>query len=182
MKILGISGSLRRDSYNRLLIKSAGALLDHGATLEVGEIGDIPLYNGELDGKEKPASVQRLLDAIAAADGLLIATPEYNYSVPGVLKNAIDWASRPAFESVLRDKPTGILSASMSTLGGARAQVHLREVLAATLTPVYLAPDFALPSAHTAFDAAGQLVDASTRDYLRQYLAGYTAWLRSQLA
>lgn len=124
--------------------------------------------------------MQALLDNIADADGILIATPEYNYSVPGVLKNAIDWASRPAFNSVMRGKPTGVISASMSHTGGVRAQVHLRDIILATLTPVYLAPDFALASAHTAFDEQGRLADKKTRDFIQQYLSGYTRWAASQ--
>lgn len=180
MKILGISGSLRKASYNTQLLRAAGALLGDDATLEVFDLDEIPLYSSDLDGEIKPASVQALLKAIAGADGMLIATPEYNYSVSGVLKNAIDWASRPAYESVMRGKPTGVLSASISTLGGARAQIHLRDILAATLTPVYLAPDFALASAHTAFDETGHLVDGPTRDYLQQYLSGFTRWGISQ--
>jgi chromate reductase len=180
MKILAISGSLRKGSFNTRLLKTVAEFVDQGTSIEVFDLADIPLYNGDLDSDTKPAPVQALLDAITDADGMLIATPEYNYSVPGVLKNAIDWASRPAFNSVMRGKPTGVMSSSMSTLGGARAQVHLRDILAATLTPVYLAPDFALASAHTAFDGAGRLVDEATRGFLQKYMTGYTQWLASQ--
>ncbi len=182
MKILAISGSLRKDSFNTQLLKATGDFLDQDTSAKLFDLADIPLYNGELDGDTKPLPVQALLDAIAAADAMLIATPEYNYSVSGVLKNAIDWASRPAFKSVLRGKPTGVMSASMSTTGGARAQVHLRDILAATLTPVYLNPDFALASAHTAFDEKGRLVDEGTRDLLQKYMTGYTQWVVDQRA
>ncbi len=177
MNILGISGSLRQDSHNTRLLKAAGDALAGRATLRIFDLAEIPLYNGDLDGERKPAPVVQLLEAIAAADGLLFATPEYNYSVPGVLKNAIDWASRPAYKSVLRGKPSGILSASPSSLGGARAQVHLREVLAATLAPVHRAPDFLLASAHKAFDGAGKLADEATAALLAQYLQGYLDWV-----
>lgn len=177
MKILGISGSLRKDSYNTHLLSAAASLLDVDVTLEVFDLVEIPLYNSDLDGDSKPDKVQALINAITVADGLLIATPEYNYSIPGVLKNAIDWVSRPAYDSVMRGKPTGVISTSMSKLGGIRAQVHLRDILVATLTPVYLAPDFALSSAHTAFDDAGQLVDETTQKFLQQYLTGYTKWI-----
>ncbi|WP_372966162.1 NADPH-dependent FMN reductase [Marinobacter sp.] len=179
MKILAISGSIRKGSLNTQLLKAAAECVDQGTSVELFDLADIPFYNGDLDGDTKPAAVQALQEAIANADGLLIATPEYNYSVPGVLKNAIDWASRPAFNSVLRGKPTGVMSSSMSTIGGARAQVHLRDILLATLTPVYLAPDFALASAHTAFDDDGQLVDEGTRKFLQKYMTGYINWVAS---
>jgi chromate reductase len=180
MKLLAISGSLRKGSFNTQLLKAAAEYAGDGVSIELFDLADIPFYNGDLDGDTRPAAVAALLDAIRKADGMLIATPEYNYSIPGVLKNAIDWASRPAFNSVMRDKPTGILSSSMSTLGGARAQIHLRDVLAATLTPFYLAPDFALPSAHTAFDKTGRLLDEGSRERLQSYMAGFTQWVTRQ--
>lgn len=176
MDILGISGSLRKDSYNTRLLSAAGVALAGRATLRIFDLSEVPLYNGDLDGDRKPAPVLQLQGAIAAADALLFATPEYNYSVPGVLKNAIDWASRPAYESVLRGKPSGIMSASPSSLGGARAQIHLRAVLAATLTPVFPAPEVLLASAHKAFDDSGKLVDEATAAFLAQYLNGYVEW------
>lgn len=180
MKILAISGSLRKGSYNTQLLKNAESLLSDDVTTKYLDLSNVPLYNGDLDGPSKPAAVAELLVAIEDADGLLIATPEYNYSIPGVLKNALDWASRPAFNSVLKGKPTGIISSSMSTLGGARAQIHLREVLAATLTPVFLAPDFALPTAHKAFDESGSLTDSATREFLQNYLTGFVPWVEAQ--
>lgn len=182
MKILAISGSLRKDSLNTQLLKAVGGFVDENTLIELFDLADIPFYSGDLDTDIKPAPVQALLDAIADADGMLIATPEYNYSIPGVLKNAIDWVSRPAFTSVMLGKPTGVMSSSMSTLGGVRAQVHLRDILAATLTPVYLAPDFALASAHKAFDDEGRLVDENTRDFLQKYVTGYTGWVANQRA
>ena len=121
MKILGISGSLRAGSYNTLLLTNAAKNLEEPHSLDIFSLMDIPFYNEDLEGEQRPAPVQGLLDAIDDADALLFATPEYNHSVPGVLKNAIDWASRPAFDCVLGGKPTGILSAAMSPVGGARA-------------------------------------------------------------
>lgn len=179
MKLLAISGSLRKGSFNTQLLKTTSDFVGNDVSIELFDLADIPLYNGDLDGDTKPAAVQALLDAITAADGLLFATPEYNYSIPGVLKNALDWASRPAFKSILCGKPAGIISSSMSTLGGARAQVHLREVLSATLTPVYLAPDFALATAHKAFDDNGALADEATRDFLQRYMTGFVQWVQS---
>lgn len=179
MNIVAISGSLRSASWNTLLLKAAAkAAKAEGAELNLLDIGELPLYNSDLDGEVKPAAVSRLLAALAQADGLFIATPEYNYSIPGVLKNALDWASRPAYQSLLAGKPCGLISASMSPLGGARAQVHLREVLAATLTPVYLAPDYLLPLAQNAFDGAGALSDAKALERLQRYVKGYLAWAK----
>ena len=177
MKILGISGSLRKGSFNTLLLRAAQKTIGSGAALEIFDLSKIPLYNADIDGETKPESVQDLLDAVSNSDGLILATPEYNYSVPGVLKNAIDWASRPAFQSVLAQKPAGIISASASPLGGARAQVHLRDVLAGTLTPVFPTPDYLLPSAQNAFDRTGALTDETAERRLKRYLAGFLEWV-----
>ncbi|WP_107852997.1 NADPH-dependent FMN reductase [Oceanimonas marisflavi] len=179
MKLLGISGSLRAGSFNTLLLKAAARVAaSESAELKVHDISAIPLYNGDLDGDVKPAPVQALLDAIAAADGLVLVTPEYNYSFSGVMKNVIDWASRPAFNAVLTHKPCALLSASMSALGGARAQTHLRSVLAGTLSPVYQAPDYLLASAHTAFNNDGELKSDDHQKRLEQFMQGYLNWLQ----
>ena len=176
MKLLGISGSLRKDSFNTLLLNTASAMLENRAAMTIFDLADIPLYDADSDGPQKPAAVRRFIDALSEADGILIATPEYNYSIPGVLKNALDWASRPAYKSVLVNKPAAIVSASQSALGGVRAQVHLRDVLAATLTPVFPAPDCFLPMAQNAFKA-GELVDETFRQRLKRYLDGYVDWV-----
>ena len=181
MKILGISGSLRAGSYNTLLLKNAATSLDDPHSLDIFSIADIPFYNEDLEGEQRPEPVQSLLDAIAGADALLFATPEFNHSVPGVLKNAIDWASRPAFNCVLGGKPTGILSAAMSPVGGARVQMHLKDVLLSTLTPLYPAPDYMLPMAQDAFAADGSLTDATAARRLRRYVARLTAWAEATL-
>lgn len=178
MKILGISGSLRKGSYNTLLLRAARQLIDKEATLEVFDISMVPFYNADIDGEIKPQPVQQLLESIAGSDGLIFATPEYNHSIPGVLKNTIDWASRPAFQSVLLQKPAGILSASMSAIGGARAQMHLGNILSSTLTPVFLTPDYLLPFAQNAFDESGMLCDKTAESRLRCYLAEYCDWVR----
>lgn len=177
MNILGLCGSLRDASFNARLLAEAGRCLEeNGAGFQVASIGDVPHYNEDLDGDDKPASVVALLDAVGAADALLIASPEYNYGIPGVLKNAIDWVSRPAYQSVLKDRPTAILSASMSTIGGARMQAQLRGVLAGILTPVYPAPDFLLATAHEAFDDDGRLADPKTGQRLERFLRGFRDW------
>ena len=177
MKVLAISGSLRKDSYNTRLLEAAEEVIGDRADIESFDIGKIPHYHGDQDGETKPQAVQELLDAIASADGLLIATPEYNYSLPGVLKNAIDWASRPAYKSVLKGKPTAILSASISATGGVRAQVHLRDILAGTLTPVLHAPDFLVPTAQDKFDETGKLTDEATQKMLERRMGDFLGWV-----
>ncbi len=183
MQLLGISGSLRKDSFNtRLLGVAEEIIAAEGARLVHCDISALPLYNGDLDSETKPPAVENLLAQIANADGLFIATPEYNYSIPGVLKNALDWASRPGFKSVLANIPCAIVSASPSLVGGARAQAHLRTVLSSTLAQVYSAPDFLLAQANTAFDTAGRLKDAKSHERLVRLISGYLAWIKQQEA
>ena len=179
MNILGISGSLRAGSYNTLLLQNAAARLESPHRLAIHSLEGIPLYNEDLEDDQRPAPVQGLLDAIEGADALLFATPEYNHSVSGVLKNALDWASRPAFKSVLTGKPAGVLTAAMSPVGGARAQMHLKDILSSTLTPVYTAPDYLLPMAHEAFNDKGELTDANAIRRLKRYLSGLVDWAGS---
>src|SRR3954470_17698451 len=127
MKVLGIAGSIRRESYNRALLEAARQVAPHGMSIEVFDLARIPLYNADLDtDAARPDEVVRLKAAVAAAEALLIVTPEYNYSVPGVLQNAIDWASRPP-EQPFDSKPIAIMGASPGMLGSARAQSHLRQ-------------------------------------------------------
>lgn len=176
MKFVAISGSLRKASYNTALLHEALKCLPEQATGEIGEIGDVPLYNQELDGDTKPASVQRLLDQIGACDGLIIACPEYNYGIPGGLKNAIDWISRPAYRSVLAGKPTLIMSASQSPFGGVRALGQLKQVLAGTLTPVYPAPELAVGNAQKMFEN-GALKDEVTLQKLSRLVHDFCNWV-----
>src|SRR2546423_4408600 len=137
MRVLGFAGSLRRASYNRALIAAAHQLAPPAITIDTFELDDIPLYNGDLDvDGVRPFEVDRFKQAIAAADALLVATPEYNYSVSGVLQNALDWASRPAMKSVLAGKPVAIMGASPGAIGTARAQQQLKLVLMGTMSLV----------------------------------------------
>ncbi len=179
MQILGISGSLRKDAYNTALLEAAATMLPPECRLSLAPIDQIPLYNQDLDGPDKPAPVKRFIDSIASSDGLLFATPEYNHSIPGVLKNAIDWASRPAYKSAMAGKPSGILSASISMVGGARVQAHMKQVLASTLCPVYPAPDFLLPAAREKCSRDGRLTDSDLRSLLERYVLGFTAWIQN---
>lgn len=176
-QLVGISGSLRKASFNTALIHAAAELVPEGTMLTVASIDAVPLYNAELDVDGGPASVRALKEQIDDADGLVIATPEYNYSVPGVLKNVIDWVSRPAYESVLVSKPVAIMGASPGLVGTARAQSHLRATLFGTLAEVFPHPEFLLGSAGKRF-VDGELQDEATRKMLGDMLERYVAWIK----
>ena len=168
MRILGISGSLRRDSHNTRLLRAAARELPPGAELELfGGLADVPPYCEDVDGHPAPEAVERLRDQIAGADALLIATPEYNASIPGVLKNAIDWASRPFPENVLRGKPVLVIGASTGLFGAVWAQAELRKVLRHAGAEV-LEGELPVGLAEGAFTPAGALADPE----LRARLAG----------
>jgi len=179
LHVLGISGSLRRGSYNTALLRAARELLPAGVTLEVFDLAPIPLYDGDVEAAGFPAPVQAMKARIAAADALLIATPEYNYSFPGVLKNAIDWASRPGRESPLSGKPLALLGASTGAMGTVRAQGHLRQVAAAVNMLPLNRPEVFVARAAEKFDASGNLVDEQTRQALRALLEALATWARS---
>lgn len=183
MRILGISGSLRASSWNTMLLRVAAGIAAPRAKVEIRAIGDLPLYNAELDGDDvRPPVVRALKDAIGEADAVLFASPEYNYGIPGGLKNAIDWASRPAYKSCLALKPCGILTASTSPVGGARAQAHLKQVLGGCLAPVYPAPEYLLSAASGKFDEEGRLTDAQALERLAGYMQGFVGWVGRQPA
>ena len=177
VRILGIAGSLRRGSYNHLLLEAARELAPQWITIEFFDLADIPLYNADLDtAEERPASVEQLKRAIAAADGLLIATPEYNHTVPGVLQNAIDWASRPAGKSPLAGKPTGIMGAATGGIGTARAQQHLKLVLFSTLAVVLPHSGVTVGQAAEKFDATGRLAHEPTRAFVKSFIQDLGYW------
>ena len=172
LTIIGIAGSLRAGSINRALLDAALDLAPHHMAIRVFDLSPIPLYNSELDTDERrPAVVNEFKQAIAEADGLLIATPEYNYSVPGVLKNALDWASRPGGNSPLKGKPTAIMGATGGMWGTVRAQTHLRDILASTGTPVVLKPEVLVASAREKFDDQCNLTDEPTRLFVSDLLS-----------
>ena len=175
LKILGFAGSLRKGSYNKALLRAAEELLPSNVTMEVFEIEGIPLFNQDTE-KDMPAKVKEFKSKIREADALLISTPEYNYSVPGVLKNSIDWASRPYGDNPFDGKPVAIMSASVGMLGGARAQYHLRQMFVfLNMYPVN-GPEVIVPFAQDKFDANGKLIDENTRKYLTQLLRSLVDW------
>ena len=176
--ILGIAGSLRRASFNRGLIRAAAEVAPRGMRVDVHEIGDVPLYDGDIEAQGDPEAVLRLKAAVAGADGLLLATPEYNHCIPGVLKNAIDWASRPARQSVLTGKPVAVMGASTGRGGTARAQAHLRDGLTYTNGYVLPLPEVLVPLVGEKADAEGNLVDPDTRDEIHDLLKAFGAWIR----
>lgn len=177
MKILVLVGSLRAASYSRKLAQAAAALAPEGTTLELVDGRDLPLYDQDLDGDEKPPAVRTLLDQVSGADGLLFVTPEYNYGIPGPLKNLVDWASRPAFQSPLKDNPSMVIALSMAPTGGARSHGQLTSVLAGTLTPLFNSPSFLVGSVHQKFDDAGRLTDEQTEKRLTRNLASFVEWI-----
>lgn len=176
MLVCGVAGSLRQGSFNRALLRTAVELAPEGMTIKTHDIADIPPYNGDHEGDLTPAPVRAFKDAIREAQGLLIATPEYNYGVPGVLKNALDWASRPPNDTPLRHKPTAIMGASMGMAGTARAQLQLRQLFVFTQTPVVLAGEVLVARAQDKFDPSGRLHDEKTREVVKLLLAAFGEW------
>ena len=176
MKILGISGSLRAQSFNTRLLLATAGMLPPEAELTIYSCAGIPLYNEDLDVDPKPDAVVDLNGVIAGSDAILLATPEYNHSIPGVLKNALDWVSRPAFKSVMVGKPTGIISASKSFVGGARVQMHLRLVLDSMLVPVFPHSDVLVGTAADRVAPDGLITDAATQTILKSYLEKFVRW------
>jgi chromate reductase, NAD(P)H dehydrogenase (quinone) len=177
VKILGIAGSLRQGSYNRLALRAAKELVPEGASLVALDLPDLPGFDQDRE-KEPPAAVVELKSQIRAADAVLFATPEYNYSVPGVLKNAIDWVSRPYGDSAWSGKPAAVMGASVGSLGTARAQYHLRQTLVFLDMPTLNQPEVMIGAAHKRFDENGKLTDETSRKLLGQLLAALVAWTR----
>jgi chromate reductase len=177
MKVLGIAGSLRRASYNRALLAAAVELAPPELEIEVFDISALPPYNQDLEA-DLPASVVALKAAIIASDALLFVTPEYNFSVPGVLKNVIDWGSRPHPENAWDNKPAAVMGASMAFTGTARAQSALRQSFAFINVDCMNQPGMYVAAAHDKFSAEGKLTDEETREHLAKFLAAYAAWLQ----
>lgn len=177
MKVVGLAGSLRRSSFNLALLKACVELAPGGMTIDVHTAHGIPLFNEDEEGSP-PEAVIALRAAVAAADGVLVATPEYNAGVPGVLKNAIDWLSRPPGRGALQGKPAAVLGATPGTLGTARAQAHLRAAFEFNACPVMPSPQVFVGSARDKFDADLRLTDERTRAYLPKFLSAFEAWVK----
>jgi chromate reductase len=169
IRILGIAGSLRRKSYNRAALRAAQKLAPEDVSLEIFELDGIPPFS-EDDEKQPPAKVVEFKKRIRDADAILMVTPEYNYSIPGVLKNAIDWASRPYGDSAWTDKPVAVMGASVGRFGTARAQYHLRQVFVFLNMHALNQPEVMIGPASEYFDADGNLTNETTKDLIRRLL------------
>ncbi len=177
VRILGIAGSLRRESYNRAALRAATQLVPEGATIETFELDGIPGFNQDEE-QNPPTKVVELKKRIREIDAILFVTPEYNYSIPGVLKNAIDWASRPYGDSAWNGKPAAIMGASIGAIGTARAQYHLRQMMVfLNMFPVNQ-PEVMIANASERFDAEGNLTDDATKEFIRQLLQSLVEWTR----
>ena len=175
VRILGICGSLRRQSFNRAALRAAVQLVPEGATIEIADLAGLPGFNQD-DEQNPPAKVVELKKQSRAADAILCVTPEYNYSVPGVLKNAIDWGSRPPRDNCWNGKPVAIMGASPGRMGTARAQAHLRQVFVfLNMFPVNQ-PEVLISSAREKFDTDGNLNDEDSRKFIRQLLEALVSW------
>ncbi len=167
--ILGIAGSLRKDSYNRALLRAAEKLTPEGAKIEIFDLEGIPLFNQDEE-MNMPPRVALLKERVRAANAILIVTPEYNYSVPGVLKNAIDWASRPYGDSAWNEKCVAVMGASVGALGTARAQYHLRQMFVYLNMHAVNQPEVMVSNASKNFDGQGNLTDSTAQGLIRQLL------------
>jgi chromate reductase len=176
IRILGFAGSLRKGSYNKMLLRAARELAPEQMELEIFDLEGIPPFNQDLE-KNPHEKVKEFKEKIQAADGLLIVTPEYNYSIPGVLKNAIDAASRPYGTSPFGGKPVAIMSASIGMLGGARAQYHLRQSLVFLDAYPINHPEIMVAFVEQKFDQEGRLTDEATRAKLKELLAALVGWV-----
>ncbi len=174
-RILGIAGSLRKTSYNKTLLRGAAELLPADVELEIFDLEGIPPFNQDLE-KELPPKVQEFKSKVRTADALLIATPEYNYSIPGVLKNAIDWGSRPYGDNCFDDKPLAIMGASPGMLGTARAQYHLRQSCVFLNMHPLNKPEVMVPFVKDKIDQNGRLTDETTRTKINELLESLVAW------
>jgi chromate reductase len=175
VSILGLAGSLRKGSYNKALLRAALELVPKGARLEVFDLDGIPPFNQDLE-NQPSEKVKEFKAKIRAADAILIATPEYNYSIPGVLKNAIDCASRPYGDNAFEHKPVAIMGTSISMTGSARAQYHLRQCFVFLSCFALNQPEVIVPFANEKIDKEGKLTDQKTREKIRELLESLVAW------
>ncbi len=177
MKILAISGSLRKDSYNTSLLRVAQSVAPQGVEIELADIGALPLFNQDIEANF-PEAVAAFKKKIEASDAVLFAIPEYNYSFSGVLKNALDWASRPYGKNSFGGKPAAIMSAAYTMGGGARAQYHFRQVAVYLDLKLINQPEFMLPAPHEQFDEGGNLKDAALKSRVQAVVEALVAWTK----
>ena len=176
VRVLGVAGSLRQASFNRALLRTAVELAPPGMTIDTFDLLDVPLYNGDVEAGGDPPGVAAFKRAIREADAVLFVTPEYNHGVPGVMKNALDWASRPPRSAPLGGKPVGVIGASPGQTGSARGQSQLRQAFEFTNSYCMPQPEILVFRAHEKFDAEGRLTDEATAKYLGRYLEALAAW------
>jgi len=177
IRILGIAGSLRKGSFNRGVLRAATELVPEGAQIDVFELDGIPGFNQD-DEASPPEKVTELKERIRAADAVLFVTPEYNYSIPGVLKNAIDWASRPYGDSAWSGKPAAIMGASIGAIATARAQYHLRQMMVFLDMHPINQPEVMVGNCQDKFNEAGDLVDEASREHIRKQLVALVEWTK----
>lgn len=178
LRVAGFAGSLRKGSFNRALLRAAVEVAPVEMTIEILDLAGVPLYNADIEGADEPEAVRELKRGIGESDGLLIATPEYNYGVPGVTKNAVDWASRPPGDSVLVGRPVAIMGATPGVWGTVRAQMMLRQSFVFTNSPCMPRPEILVGRAGEKFDDEGRLIDGRTRELLGTFLAAFADWIR----
>ncbi len=179
MNILAFAGSLRNGSLNKSLLRAAEELAPENLTITIFDLDEIPLFNSDLEAEGDPKRVTEFKEAIRQADGILIASPEYNHGMTGITKNAIDWASRPPKDPVMRYKPVGIMGASPGITGTARSQEQVRQALKALGAYCMPSPELLLFRAREKFDENGVLTDESTRNFLSKYLNAFSEWVEN---
>lgn len=177
LSVLAFAGSLREGSYNKALLRNAKELAPENLNIKLFDLAGIPLYNADVEELGDPERVTEFKEAIRNADGVLIATPEYNHGVPAVSKNAVDWASRPPKNAPLNEKPIGILGASPGQTGTARGQSQLRQAFEFTNSYCMPQPEILVFRAHQKFDEEGNLTDEKTREFLGKYLEAFYEWI-----
>lgn len=178
LRVLGLCGSLRAASYNGFLLRAAAELAPAGMSIAPFDLGAVPPYNGDVEAQGEPPPVAALRGAVTGANAVLIASPEFNYGVPGVLKNAIDWISRPPGRSPLRKKPAAIMGASTGPSGTMRMQLQLRPTLECLEMYVMPKPEVVVSFCKDKFEDGGRLADEKTRDHVAAFLAAFLDWSR----
>jgi chromate reductase len=176
LKVLAVCGSVRKASFSMAALRACKELAPAGLTISFASIGDLPMYNQDVFDAGIPQPVKRFYDEVAAADGVLIGTPEYNFSLPPLLKNAIDWVSKMPNQP-FNNKPIAVFSASQGPLGGARVQYDVRKILVQLWGLVLPRPEVFIGAAQTKFDKDGKLTDEATKKFLAELLAGFKAWI-----